>query len=225
VVAIAMGRKIYTNLKKAIQYIISIHIPVILTVFIPLVLDWVYPNIFSPVHVIFLEIIMAPTCSIIYENEPMEHNAMLQKPKPLTSTFFQWRELSMSIFQGLMITAGTLFAYQYSISNGYSEALTRTMTFTVLITANIFLTLINRSFYYSILTTLKYKNNLVAGIIFLTIAMVGLILYIHPLTRFFEFERLSAWQLLLSIIVGFTSVIWFELVKWGTRMNSAPSVK
>ena len=225
VVAIAIGRKIYTNLKKAIQYIISIHIPVILTVFIPLVLDWVYPNIFSPVHVIFLEIIMAPTCSIIYENEPMEHNAMLQKPKPLTSTFFQWRELSMSILQGLMITAGTLFAYQYSVSNGYSEALTRTMTFTVLITANIILTLINRSFYYSILTTLKYKNNLVAVIVFLTIAMVGLILYIHPLTRFFEFERLSAWQLLLSIIVGFTSVIWFELVKWGKRMNAASSEK
>jgi Ca2+-transporting ATPase len=67
--AIAMGRKIYANLKKAIQYIISIHIPIILTVFIPLVLGWVYPNIFSPVHIIFLEIIMGPTCSIIYENE------------------------------------------------------------------------------------------------------------------------------------------------------------
>jgi Ca2+-transporting ATPase len=74
--AIAMGRKIYSNLKKAIQYIISIHIPIILTVFIPLALGWVYPNIFSPIHIIFLEIIMGPTCSIIYENEPMEkHHA------------------------------------------------------------------------------------------------------------------------------------------------------
>src|SRR5690606_19144533 len=67
--AIAMGRRIYANLKKAIQYIISIHIPIILTVFVPLVLGWAYPNIFSPVHVIFLELIMGPTCSIIYENE------------------------------------------------------------------------------------------------------------------------------------------------------------
>lgn len=56
--AVAMGRRIYTNLKKAIQYIISIHIPIILTVFIPLALAWVYPNIFSPVHIIFLELIM-----------------------------------------------------------------------------------------------------------------------------------------------------------------------
>lgn len=86
--AIAMGRKIYANLKKAIQYIISIHIPIILTVFIPLTLGWIYPNIFSPIHIIFLEIIMGPTCSIIYENEPMEKNTMLQKPKALTTTFF-----------------------------------------------------------------------------------------------------------------------------------------
>lgn len=130
--AIAMGRKIYTNLKKAIQYIISIHIPIILTVFIPLALGWIYPNIFSPVHIIFLEIIMGPTCSIIYENEPMEPNTMFQKPKPLTTTFFNWSELSTSIIQGLFITAGTLFAYQYSVINGYDEALTRTMTFIVL---------------------------------------------------------------------------------------------
>ncbi|MCP4978167.1 MAG: HAD-IC family P-type ATPase, partial [Maribacter sp.] len=70
--AVAMGRKIYANLKKAIQYVISIHIPIILMVFLPLALRWVYPNIFSPVHVILLELIMGPTCSIIYENEPME---------------------------------------------------------------------------------------------------------------------------------------------------------
>src|SRR5690606_10555008 len=64
--AVASGRRIYGNLKKAIQYIISIHIPIILIVFLPLVLGWVYPTIFSPVHVIFLELIMGPTCSIIY---------------------------------------------------------------------------------------------------------------------------------------------------------------
>ncbi|ARV07485.1 haloacid dehalogenase [Polaribacter sp. SA4-10] len=211
--AIAMGRRIYTNLKKAIQYIISIHIPIILTVFIPLALGWIYPNIFSPIHIIFLEIIMGPTCSIIYENEPIEENTMLQKPKPLTTTFFNWRELSTSIIQGLVITAGTLFMYQYAVGNGYNEALTRTMTFTVLIAANIFLTLINRSFYYSLFTTLKYKNNLVLFIILITIAIVGLILYVPTLTSFFEFETLNSFQLLTCIAIGFISVVWFEIVK------------
>ena len=218
--AIAMGRKIYTNLKKAIQYIISIHIPIILTVFIPLALGWIYPNIFSPIHVIFLEIIMGPTCSIIYENEPIEKNAMSQKPKPLSSTFFNWKELSTSIVQGLAITCGTLFVYQLAISNGYGEDLTRTMVFTVLITANIFLTLINRSFYYSIITTLKYKNNMVLGIVALTIAIVGLILYVNPLTTFFEFETLNFVQLLICVAIGFITVIWFEFVKLYKRLKS-----
>ena len=219
--AVAMGRKIYTNLKKAIQYIISIHIPIILTVFIPLALGWIYPNIFSPIHIIFLEIIMGPTCSIIYENEPMEENAMSQKPKALTTTFFNWKELSTSIIQGLTITAGTLFAYQYAVGSGYSEALTRTMTFSVLIAANIFLTLINRSFYYSIFRTLRYKNNLVLLIIFITITIVGLILYLKPLTTFFEFETLNLTQLLICIAIGFISVIWFEGVKLIKRGRNA----
>ncbi len=217
--AVAMGRKIYANLKKAIQYIISIHIPIILTVFIPLALGWIYPNIFSPIHIIFLEIIMGPTCSIIYENEPMEKNTMLQKPKALTTTFFNWKELSISIIQGLVITAGTLFVYQNSLTNGYNEALTRTMTFTVLIAANIFLTLINRSFYYSIFSTFKYKNNMILFIIFITIAFIGLILYVKPLTTFFEFETLNSLQLLTCIAIGFISVIWFEIVKLIKRVK------
>jgi P-type Ca2+ transporter type 2C len=211
--AVAMGRKIYTNLKKAIQYIISIHIPIILTVFIPLALGWIYPNIFSPIHIIFLELIMGPTCSIIYENEPMEPNTMSQKPKPLSTTFFNLKELSVSIIQGLFITLGTLSIYQFAVASDYNEAITRTMVFTVLITANIFLTLINRSFYYSILTTLKYKNNMVLFIVFFTIALVGLILFVNPLTAFFEFESLNLNQLLTSIIIGFISVIWYEIVK------------
>jgi Ca2+-transporting ATPase len=218
--AVAMGRKIYANLKKAIQYIISIHIPIILTVFIPLALGWIYPNIFSPIHIIFLEIIMGPTCSIIYENEPMEKNTMIQKPKALTTTFFNWKELSISIIQGLVITAGTLFIYQYSVINGYNEPLTRTMTFTVLIAANIFLTLINRSFYYSIFTTLKYKNNLVLFIVFITIAIVGFILFVNPLTTFFEFETLNMFQLITCITIGFISVIWFEIVKLIKRIKT-----
>lgn len=211
--AIAMGRKIYCNLKKAIQFIISIHIPIILTVFIPLALGWVYPTIFSPIHIIFLELIMGPTCSIVYENEPMEKNTMSQKPRPFTDTFFNWKELSTSIIQGLVITLGTLFVYQYAVYFNYSEATTRTMVFTCLVTANIFLTLSNRSFYYSIITTIQYKNNLIPIISAITIGITGLLLYVPPLTRFFKFEHIDSFQLGLSIGIGFIVVIWYEVVK------------
>ena len=213
VFAVSMGRKIYSNLKKAIQFVISIHIPIILTVFIPLALGWKFPNIFSPIHIIFLELVMGPTCSIVYENEPIEKNTMSLKPRLFTDTFFNWKELSTSILQGFVITIGTLFMYQYALYLGLDEAVTRTMIFTVLVSANVFLTLVNRSFYYSVFTTALYKNNLVPIIIGITIAITGLILYVPVLTKFFYFEHLEINQLLLAIAVGFVSVIWYELVK------------
>jgi Ca2+-transporting ATPase len=218
--AVAMGRRIYTNLKKAIQYIISIHIPIILTVFTPLALGWIYPNIFSPVHIIFLELIMGPTCSIIYENEPMEKNTMLQKPRPFSTTFFNWKELTTSIVQGLVITIGTLATYQYAVSKGADEQLTRTMVFTCLVAANILLTLINRSFYYSLFTTIRYKNNLVLLIIGITVVISALLIYVDPLAHFFGFRTPNMPELGASIGIGFVSVAWFELYKWRTRKST-----
>src|SRR5690606_9797073 len=213
------GRKIYSNLKKAIQYIISIHIPIILMVFFPLVLGWVYPNIFTPVHVILLELIMGPTCSIVYENEPLEKDSMLQKPRPFTSTFFNWNELFTSVIQGLAITVGVLLVYQIAVHNGANEAITRTMVFTALITANIVLTFVNRSFFYSIFTTISYKNNLVPIIIGITVGITLLLLFVAPLTAFFRFERIGLNQIALSIGIGALSVLWYEIVKWQKRIN------
>tara|TARA_R110000823_G_scaffold243818_3_gene368112 strand:+ start:95120 stop:97642 length:2523 start_codon:yes stop_codon:yes gene_type:complete len=222
--AVAMGRKIYSNLKKAIQYIISIHIPIILTVFFPLVLGWVYPNIFTPVHVILLELIMGPTCSIVYENEPLEKDSMLQKPRPFSSTFFNWSELFTSIVQGLAITAGVLAVYQIAVGNGANEAITRTMVYTALITANIVLTFVNRSFIYSIFTTFKYKNNLVPIIVGITVGITLLLLFVPPFTKFFQFERLDINQLGISVGIGMLSVLWFELVKWWKRKQISKTV-
>ncbi|RKS53736.1 Ca2+-transporting ATPase [Gillisia mitskevichiae] len=215
--AIAMGRRIYTNLKKAIQYIISIHIPIILIVSIPLILGWIYPNIFSPIHIILLELIMGPTCSIVYENEPIEKDIMTKKPRPISATFFNWKELTTSVLQGLVITLGTLGIYQFSISSGYDEATTRTMVFTTLISANIFLTFVNRSFYYSSLTTFKYENKLIPLIIGITLGITAMLLFIPAFTRFFEFELLNLYQIILSVSIGLISVIWYELVKWRKR--------
>ncbi len=217
--AVGMGRKIYTNLKKAIQYVISIHIPIILIVFIPLAMGWIYPNIFTPVHVILLELIMGPTCSIIYENEPMEQYTMLQKPRPFRTTFFKWKELLTSIVQGLMITVGALIVYWYAVGNGYSESLTRTMVFTTIISSNVFLTLINRSFYFSVMTTLHYKNPLVGGIIFATLALTAILIYIPTFSSFFMFEPLSLQQLGISMLAGFAFVGWYEVVKWYKRFR------
>ncbi len=216
--AVAMGRRIYTNLKKAIRYIISIHVPIILVVFIPLALGWKYPNIFSPLHIIFLELIMGPTCSIIFENEPMEKDAMKHRPRAFTTSFFQWRELATSLLQGLVIAAVALLICQYAIVQGINEAGTRTMVFAVLIVANIFLTLVNRSFHFSVFTTMRYKNNLVPLIISATVVVSALLLYITPFAAFFGLVPLAPQQLLIVTAAGFLSVIWYEIVKWRARI-------
>ena len=142
---------------------------------------------------------------------------MTQKPRPFTSTFFNWKELVTSIIQGLAITAGGLLIYQYAVGQEYTEPVTRAMVFTTLIAANIFLTLVNRSFYYSIWVTMGYKNNLVSIMIGITILITALLLFVPPLTHFFQFETLSVYQLSVSATAGFLFVIWYELVKWRKR--------
>ena len=219
ITGIAEGRRIYTNLKKAVQYIISIHIPIILTVSLPLFLGWAYPNIFTPVHVIFLELIMGPTCSIVYENEPMERNTMLQNPRKLTDTFLNFKELFVSIFQGLMITAGVLFAYQHTLQEGGDEEKTRAIVFSTLIFANVFLSFTNRSFYYSIIESFRYRNRLLVAV---TVAALGLllaILFIKPLSAFFGVTSLTIGEIAFSSLVAAVSVLWFEVYKLVKRSN------
>lgn len=225
VTAVAAGRRIYTNLKKAVQYIISIHIPIILAVSLPLFLGWVFPQIFTPVHVIFLELVMGPTCSIVYENEPMEKNTMQQPPRPISKTFLSWKELSVSVIQGLLISAGILFVYQWTAGQGGNEELTRTMVFTTLIFANIFLSLENRSFYFSVFESFRNKNNLLTGIILLTLFILGLMLYFPPVTTFFELVSLNLNQLLFSTGIAALSVLWFELWKLYKRYAVTTSPK
>jgi len=220
VVAIAAGRRIYTNIKKAIQYIISIHIPIILTVSLPLFLGWIFPNIFTPVHVIFMELVMGPTCSIVYENEPMEKNTMQQAPRKLTDTFLNLRELTISIIQGLVITIGVLFSYQWMVQQGGSEEQTRAMVFTTLIFSNVLLSLVNRSFYYSIFESFNNRNKLFPLVIGLTLLLLFAILFIAPIANFFKLTSLNMGELAMSCMIASLSVLWFEIYKWFRRKRS-----
>lgn len=138
---------------------------------------------------------------------------MVQKPRPFTTTFFNMQELRTSIIQGLAVTLGTLLIYQFAVQQDYNEDVTRTMVFITLIGANVFLTLVNRSFYFSIFATLGYRNNLVLLIILITVILTASLLVIPAITHFFKFQTLSWPQLLVSITIGAASVIWFEVVK------------
>lgn len=218
--AVALGRKIYDNLKKAIQYIVSIHIPIILIVTLPLVLMWKFTDIFSPVHVIFLELIMGPTCSIIYENEPMEPDTMQRPPRKMGNTFLTWRQLSVSIVQGLMITAGCLGAGWYFMHAGADDATIRSVIFITLLFSNVFLTLVNRSFYYSFVETLSYKNNLVPLIIGITLLFIAIALYVPWVRSLFGLVQLPFMIVAQCIVVALAATLWIEVLKWYKRKKS-----
>ncbi|MEO6290246.1 MAG: cation-translocating P-type ATPase [Ginsengibacter sp.] len=211
--AVALGRKIYDNLKKAIQYIVSIHIPIILIVTIPLILGWQFNEIFTPVHVIFLELIMGPTCSIIFENEPMEPGSMLRLPRNASSNFLSAKQLRISVVQGLAITLGCLGIGYYFMQQQKDENFVRTAVFVTLLFCNIFLTLVNRSFHYTIFQTMRYKNFLIPLIIGITIIFIFCFIYLPFFRNLFSLTYVSPGNLLLCMLVALVSTGWMEILK------------
>lgn len=218
--AIALGRRIYSNLKKAIRYIISIHIPIILIVTLPLLFHWTFTDVFFPVHVIFLELIMGPTCSIIYENEPAEKGAMLEPPRKISYSFLSFRQLFLSIMQGLAITLGCLALGWYYLRAGQQPETVRTIIFITLLFGNIFLTQLNRSFYYSVYTTMRYRNNLVPLVIAITLLFIVCVLYIPGIRVLFSLNEISPAMLGVCAIVAMVSTCWVEIVKLFYRSRS-----
>jgi Ca2+-transporting ATPase len=211
--AIRHGRTIFSNLKKAVRYIISIHIPIILTASLPLLFGWKYPNIFSPVHVIFLELIMGPTCSVFFEREPVEKELMRQPPRNRNTGLFVFNELLISIVQGLMITAGVLGLYYYAMHNGASLSETRTLVFTTLLIANVLLTFANRSFTENFATTIQYRNNLAPWLLLVSLLFLVVIHVVPPVRELFGMAAVPFTTVLLCAGVALVSVGWFELYK------------
>jgi len=207
--AIKQGRKIFSNLKKAIRYIVSIHIPIILTASLPVLFNWKYPNIFSPVHIIFLELIMGPTCSIFFEKEPVEENILSNPPRERTRSLFKNDELFITILQGLVIAAGVLVLYYFFMQH-YSLATTRTAVFTTLIIANIFLTFVDRSFTETIFKTIYYKNVFASLIIIISILFLAIILFVPFFQEEFLLTDITPAQFLFCLVTAFISTMWFE---------------
>jgi Ca2+-transporting ATPase len=213
--AVREGRKIYANLKKAIRYIISIHIPIILVAALPVILGWKYPNIFTPIHVIFMELIMGPTCSIFFEKEPVESNSMLLPPRKRDISLFSREELLISVTQGCIIAAATLMLYYFYVEAGSSLEETRTMVFTTLLSSNIFLTFVNRSFTENIFYTIRYKNPLAPVIVIISVFFLACLHFIPAVRDLFGLVPITAGQFLLCVAIAFGSVIWFEVYKTG----------
>lgn len=211
--AVRQGRKIFLNLKKSIRYIISIHIPIILTAALPVMLNWRYPNIFTPVHIIFLELIMGPTCSVFFEREPVEGSVMKMPARDRKSRMFPANELMITVFQGLVIAATILGLYYFTMEAHTSLEETRTLVFTTLLIANVFLTFANRSFTEHFFITVRYKNSLVPWVLLSSVAFIVIIHAISPVRNIFGLTTLSWSDFVLCTLLAFVSVAWFEFYK------------
>ncbi len=213
VTAIAQGRRIYQNFKKAVFYVVSIHIPIILTVAVPLLAGWKFANLFTPVHVIFLELVMGPTCSIAFENEPAEAGQMQQRPRPLTATFLAGAELGRALAQGLGIAAAVLGVYYVAMQQGAAIEAVRTLAFATLVVSNILLTLVNRSFTLSVWQTLRVPNRVLWLMLALTLALLLTTLLVPAARALFGFVPVPMAALGGCAAAALAGVGWVEVYK------------
>ncbi|MEG1290308.1 MAG: cation-translocating P-type ATPase [Bacteroidales bacterium] len=211
--AIKMGRRIFDNLQKALGYIFAIHVPIAGLSLIP-VFFANFPLILWPVHVVFMELIIDPACSIIFEAEGAEKNVMSRPPRKIDEPFFGAKKMLIGCFQGVWILIATLAIYFTTLELGYKTGEVRAMTFVALIVANIFTILTNRSWHESIFTILKTSNPTVKWVAGGAILFIILILNIHFLLNLFQFSPITIIEIIVSAAIGMSTIIWFELYKF-----------
>ncbi len=216
--AVKMGRRIFDNLQKALGYIFAIHVPIAGLSLIP-VLFADLPLILWPVHIVFLELIIDPACSIIFEAEPEEKNVMTRPPKDIKEPFFGAKKIFLSCMQGVGILIIGLLVYFIGYKLGYSEKAVRTFTFISLIASNIAVILSNRSWSNSIFKIMVTPNKAVRWVVGGAILFLILILNVPFLIDLFQFEKVTFVQQIICATAGFASITWFELYKIFHKQN------
>jgi Ca2+-transporting ATPase len=210
--AIRMGRRIYDNMEKAMGYIFAVHFPIAGLTLIPL-LSGNLPIILFPLHIAFLELIIDPSCSLIFEAEEDEKNIMKRQPRIVTGAAFGLKKIILSSLQGLSVLLISLMVYAIALYLRRPENEIRALTFTTLIVANIGLILINRSWTRTILETIKQHNPMLKWVLSGAIIFLLLVLYLPFLRSVFRFDILHASDILICLIAGIISILWFELMK------------
>ncbi len=209
--AVRMGRRIFDNLKKAMAYIFAIHIPIVGMSLIPVFFRW--PLVLLPVHIVFLELIIDPACSVVFEAEPEEPRIMKRGPRSLQEPLFDRKTVAYSILQGLVVLAVVLAVFVIAIRSGHGELDARALSFTTLIVANLGLILTNRSWTRVILSTLRTPNAALWWVLGGALFLLGVVLYVPFLQDLFRFDRLHPLDLAVCLSAGIVSILWFEGLK------------
>jgi Ca2+-transporting ATPase len=210
--AIRLGRRIFDNLKKAMAYIFSIHVPIAGMSLIPVLFN--LPLVMLPVQIVFLELVIDPACSIVFESEKEERNVMDRPPRQKNEGLFTKRTLALSLLQGFVVLAIVLVVYINALARGFSENEVRTLTFTTIVIANLFLILTNRSWSETIVTTLRTPNKAMWWVFGGTIICLLLVLYVPALQALFGFGTVPFSEIVTCALAGALSTVWFECFKY-----------
>jgi Ca2+-transporting ATPase len=155
--AVRLGRRIFDNLRKSISYIFSVHVPIAGMALIPILMG--YPLVLYPAHIAFLELIIDPACSTVFEAEPEEKNIMDRPPRSLKERLFGRKNFFYSFLQGLSVLAAVVFVFLWFYQgNPANDDQARTLSFATLVIANILLILVNLSGSSSVIKTLDRKS-------------------------------------------------------------------
>jgi Ca2+-transporting ATPase len=209
--AVRVGRRIFANIKKAIAYIIAIHVPIAGMSLIPVLFKW--PLVLMPVHIVFLELIIDPACSIVFEAEREEPDVMERPPRDRAEPLLDRWTLTASVMQGLSVLAIVVAVFMIAPHRGQSEAETRALTFTTLVVANLGLILTNRSWSRTIMATLRLPNRALWFVLLGTAVLLGLVLGTPFLRGLFDFGRLHPVDVAIAVAAGIVSFAWFEALK------------
>jgi len=209
--AVRMGRRIFDNIKKAIAYILAIHVPIAGMSLIPVLAGW--ELVLLPVHIVFLELIIDPACSIVFEAERADPDIMRRRPRDPKESLLNWQTASISLLQGIVVLFTVLLVFGIALRRGQDPQDARALTFTTLIIANLGLILTNRSWTRTIVSMVRTPNAAVWWVLGGALIVLWLVLYVPPLRELFRFQVLHVNDILICFGAGALSVVWFEAVK------------
>jgi Ca2+-transporting ATPase len=210
---IRQGRGIFANLQKAMSYVIAVHVPIFGMALIPVfVSKW--PLVLLPAQIAFLELIIDPASSIVFESEQTDPDIMTRKPRDINERIFNRHSLGFAVAQGLGVLAFVLAMYIWALNTDKSDDLVRTMSFGTLMLGNIALVLVNRSQHLSIIQTFRErKNKTIKWVLGGGIGMLVLLVNVPIMREAFNLAYLNFTEWILVIAAGFGSVLWFEMYK------------
>jgi len=208
---VRLGRRIYDNLRKAMGYIFAIHLPIAGLALLPLVIG--SPLIFMPIHIAFLEMVIDPVCSIVFEAEEEESDIMQRRPRAANSRLFSLPFILWSVLQGLVAFGVLAALYLLALSRGMPENEVRALTFVSLVLINLGLVLVNRSFSSSLANALRWNNRALWWVAVVTLSLLSLILAWSPARELFRFGPLHANDLIATLTATVLLVVTLEMVK------------